>query len=589
MVQGIFPVERSDLKQIDKLIDDFKEFFLPKEWIWRKGQREAIKEIVKTYINKTHEVVVLEAPVGSGKSIIAMCVSFILNSIKKSGYILTSDISLQEQYERDFKNFKLNWGSIKGIDNYICTDNDEKNSIGTCRICNKSPQSMYCYKDCPYFSARDKAALSPTSILNYSYWLIMMNYVFSNRDENEEVKILFQPRDFVICDEAHKIVDIVQNHFSPKFDEFTIDKIKKLTTFYDVYKVADHRDQLKRLTSNIKKLYKEENQEQLLNILKSIEIDLENYRPSYELLKNKIKEYSLKNKVDKQWKDAVKLADWLKDLHCKIEDYVTIISKTSSRNLIKNPQGEETIVFNCLQEYYLMNNHFNKWNKFTVLMSATISEPSQYLKGMAISNAKFIKMESLFDFKKSPIYYIPGHKMSFKELNNTLPWLYKKIDSILLDHKNESGIIHSVSYDLALKIFTNVSKESQKRLLVYNGIDEKRDVLETLKREKNKVVIGPSLLEGLNLKDDWSRFQIFAKVPYLAITDKFVEAKMKLNPSWYQWKAILNILQGVGRSIRSENDYAITYILDGCFGDLIHYNRKAFPLEFIQRIIVKNE
>ena len=110
-----------------------------------------------------------------------------------------------------------------------------------------------------------------------------------------------------------------------------------------------------------------------------------------------------------------------------------------------------------------------------------------------------------------------------------------------------------------------------------------------LKTHKNKVVMGPSLLEGLDLKDDLSRFAIFAKVPYLSLSDKFVATKLKINPEWYRWKAIVNILQGTGRSVRSETDWAVTYILDGSLADLIHNNRKAFPIEFLQRISVVNE
>jgi Rad3-related DNA helicase len=107
-----------------------------------------------------------------------------------------------------------------------------------------------------------------------------------------------------------------------------------------------------------------------------------------------------------------------------------------------------------------------------------------------------------------------------------------------------------------------------------------------LKTSKNKVLIGPSLVEGLDLKDDWSRFAIFAKVPYLGLSDKFVATKLKIDPEWYRQQAIISILQGVGRSVRSETDYAITYFLDASLSDLIHNNRKSFPDEFLKRIKV---
>ena len=63
---------------------------------------------------------------------------------------------------------------------------------------------------------------------------------------------------------------------------------------------------------------------------------------------------------------------------------------------------------------------------------------------------------------------------------------------------------------------------------------------------------------------------------------------MNIKPDWYQWKTCVNILQGIGRSVRNEKDWAITYILDGSLSDLIHRNRKAFNNDFMSRIIVKN-
>jgi Rad3-related DNA helicase len=121
---------------------------------------------------------------------------------------------------------------------------------------------------------------------------------------------------------------------------------------------------------------------------------------------------------------------------------------------------------------------------------------------------------------------------------------------------------------------------------VYEGTEEKRKVLEMLKKDTSKVLMGPSLLEGLDLKDDWSRLQIFAKVPYLSLADKFVKAKLAINPDWYTWCAIKNVLQGTGRSIRNDSDWAVTYILDGSLADLIHKKRSAFPPEFMKRIVV---
>jgi ATP-dependent DNA helicase DinG len=569
---------------IEEKIEEFRATFLGENWVWRKGQIEAITTIIETYLNKSHSVVILSSPVGSGKSIIVMCASWIFNQMKLSSYILTSEISLQEQYENDFKKFNLNWGSIKGTDRYECINNFEKNSLGTCRIRNKAPKSFHCYNDCPYFSARDKASQTQSSLLNYSYWLIQQNYVNERFEES-----LFRPRPILFADEAHKISDIIQNHFSPRITDKTIDKLEKLTSFFDHYRVNDHKLNFQSIKINIKQLYQTENQDKLFSLLCDIELNLEAYKPSWELLKEKVKKEHPKNDPPKEWKEALRLCDWLKDFHCKIEDYVDIIENTSTRNIVKNPGLDKELVFNCLEESYLIHKYFHKHYEFVVLTSATFGDPSEYIKSLALKNAKYIKVDNLFDYSKSPIYFYNKHRMSYKEINNNLPWLINKVDEILDKHENVNGLIHSVSFDLAMKIFNGVSKKNKHRILVYNGTEEKMQVLNILKQSKNKVLIGPSLITGIDLKNDFSRFCIFAKTPYMSLSDNFVKAKMQNNPKWYAEKTIIDICQGIGRAIRNENDWAVTYYLDATLSDLLFKYRKSFPEEFIKRIITIND
>lgn len=571
-------------EQINENLEEFKQLFLPTDFQWRKGQKEAIITIAETYYNKTHSVVVLDAPVGSGKSIIAMAISYILNKDDKRGYILASDIALQEQYQNDFTRFKIRWGNIKGIDNYICIDNMEKNSLGTCRIRNRNPYTMYCYGECPYFSARDQASKSPTTLLNYAYWLIMMNYVFERADEP-----LFTPRDFTICDEGHKLLDIIQNHFSPKIDKNFIEKLQKLTHFFDVYKLHDHHKDLQSIKVNVKALFHTDNQEKLFSLLSEIELDIENYFPTVNKFKDAVEEQYPHDAPPKEWRDALWMCDWLKDVHCKIEDYVKIIDQTTTRNIVKNPTGEDELTFNCLEESYLMNRYFHQWNKFTVLMSATFADPMDYLKSIALRGAKYIKMENFFSYEKSPIYYYNKRRMSYNQIEQNLPWLYSTINDIMDKNKQYNGIIHTASYDLTLKIYNHLSPHNKKRILIYNGTEEKKEVLKILKQDKNKVLMGPSLRTGLDLKDDWSRFMIIAKIPYPSLGDIFIKTKMQLNPQWYQWKTIIEVLQSVGRSVRNEEDWCVGYILDACLSDLIHNSRKSFPIEFISRIKIVNE
>ena len=198
----------------------------------------------------------------------------------------------------------------------------------------------------------------------------MQNYVNKTIE-----KPLFPPRQFTICDEGHKILDIIQNHYSPKFDPKTTEKLERLTEFFAVFKVRDHFADYRNIKNCIEKLFKNENQDILHNILLEIEESFEEYFSSIERLKTKVNDDYPHDDPPKEWREALRLSDWLKDLHCKVEDFNEIIDKTSTRNIVKNPTGENELTFNCLQEPYMMHKYFHQWTGFTVLMSATFADP----------------------------------------------------------------------------------------------------------------------------------------------------------------------------------------------------------------------
>jgi Helicase C-terminal domain len=98
------------------------------------------------------------------------------------------------------------------------------------------------------------------------------------------------------------------------------------------------------------------------------------------------------------------------------------------------------------------------------------------------------------------------------------------------------------------------------------------------------VLISPSLHLGLDLKDDLSRFQIITKVPYLSLGDRWIDEKRKRSEQWYSWQTALRLVQGYGRSIRSKDDWATTYVLDSAFGPFVRRNKNILPDWFTQAI-----
>ncbi len=178
-------------KSIEKYLNMFVENHAGSDYVFRTGQKETIIDIVETYIEGKKKIYLLSAPTGSGKSHVAIAAAYILNKFGKRGYILTSELTLQDQYEADIQKLKLGWGSVRGIDNYLCTENGEKHSLGDCKIKNLNSfatKKLDCYKECPYFFARDYASMTPTSILNYSLFKHSCELYKNNNYENECIK-----------------------------------------------------------------------------------------------------------------------------------------------------------------------------------------------------------------------------------------------------------------------------------------------------------------------------------------------------------------------------------------------------------------
>jgi Rad3-related DNA helicase len=101
---------------------------------------------------------------------------------------------------------------------------------------------------------------------------------------------------------------------------------------------------------------------------------------------------------------------------------------------------------------------------------------------------------------------------------------------------------------------------------------------------KPTVLISPSLHLGLDLKDDLSRFQIITKIPYPNKNDRWIDARRKMDEDWYYWQTALKLIQGYGRSIRSKDDWAKTYVLDSAFRYFVRKNRNILPNWFIKAI-----
>jgi Rad3-related DNA helicase len=192
-------------------------------------------------------------------------------------------------------------------------------------------------------------------------------------------------------------------------------------------------------------------------------------------------------------------------------------------------------------------------------------------------NHTSLQLSSPFPVENRPIIYSGIGKMSAREIDATLPRLAQAVKEILKEHRNEKGIIHCHSYKIAWYLKKSLRNS---RLLIHDTANRDEILRKHITSKKPTVLLSPSMTEGVDLMGDLSRFQILCKVPFPYLGDKLVRKKMNKWKWWYDLQTAKTVIQSVGRSVRSETDTAITYILDGSWENFFAKNRKLFGPEF---------
>jgi ATP-dependent DNA helicase DinG len=188
--------------------------------------------------------------------------------------------------------------------------------------------------------------------------------------------------------------------------------------------------------------------------------------------------------------------------------------------------------------------------------------------------------------KNRRIYMKNTAWLSAKTMSESLPKIADAVDEIMLKHNNEKGIIHTTSYAQLQFIKDHIKKENQDRLIETGTRMDRTEVLERhYSSKKPTVLISPSLHLGVDLKDDLSRFQIVVKVPYPDLTDKKIAKMKERDQKWYTWNTVLRLVQAYGRSVRSKDDYATTYVLDSSISYLLKNAQDIVPKWFTEAIV----
>lgn len=514
---------------------------------FRLGGREALEKIDAAFTSGK-KFVFVDAPTGSGKSGLAVAVARKYKSV-----ILTPTKILQEQYANT-KQFEKEY-TIKGKTNYNCglkglehfpVDESvcisdkithESRSLIQLELPNKQTKISRILKGkcaeqgiCPYYTKVYNIGKVPGAILNYDLFFRLKKY--PGQEWGTDMG------DTLVLDEAHQLIDKAREIFGFKFSNIAAQRLIGKT--------------------GLRKKHTGVTEEPVAWLERVLEI------------------VKARLQVENDPKKASKLDSFAKRAGYILEQEI----QNDKKFFLED--SEEEFEIKPLDLRYLRGKIFYPFKR-VLMLSATFPFNFKEIFGIPEEEAEVISIESTFPKSIRPIIFprdLP--KMNRDTVLTSEQPAISLLNQILETHKDHKGIVHTSNY----KFMGQLKKlyRGNKRFIWVDQDMNKDEAMERHAKAKvPTILVSPSMMEGVDLKDDLARFGIILKVPY-PMLDEYTKRLMRIYPSWYDNLTATNLLQAYGRQVRDEKDWARFYILDGAFWNCISKSKQCYSPYFLEAV-----
>ena len=311
--------------------------------------------------------------------------------------------------------------------------------------------------------------------------------------------------------------------------------------------------------------------------------DLKEFLDPEKKYKEKINNYLLsKAKSEEEYNAKIQEIEGsistIENLNDKIGFLITDQQKNPDNWVVKVKKDKlnagskiESIEFNpVFIRQYAYDKYF-RLGLINIIMSATILDYKKlaYNLGFDPSEVGYIGVDPVFPAKNNKVFLLRlvDLRLWKHDTEQDIEDLYKqvteKIDLLLDLHPIDKGIIHANTNEICKYIhqFTH----HKNRILTHNTANRNEILMKHKESGDPTVLCSPSMTEGVDLPDDQSRFQIIVKIPYAYLGDARVRERMDLDQDFYDLHTAVVSIQAIGRSVRSYNDFAVSYIIDERF------------------------
>lgn len=531
----------------------------------RGNQVSNINDIVVAFNDDKIKNVVLSAPTGTGKSIIGAVVAEVMHALRHPGmnknasFLLTATNVLAHQYHESFGDLEVDdFHIIKGASNYACSalsTPDEEQTAESCaiRIFEKSGMeetvNQHCNL-CPYQQARKAKDYARQLITNYSYYFV----------DRLTVANPMAPRTVCVFDEAHLLNDLFTEHNAIYFSEKRLAGIiEEISTVLNLGNTEVFRS-FKEIRTDMQagKITNE-------NYIVYVEQLAENYGLICAQAETEAQEAI---RQPAKYLKLIKLSKKFKNYASKIHDMIDfdypVVFEYKPKDL-KKQQAEHEISIKPIfvgEMFEALDNA-----EHNLLMSATISEQYAKITMSLPGTTRHIRLPPQFPPENKKVIFYKPQVLNYTTMKDpeVIKGLTKSVVEIVDHHtkKGERGIILAPSFAVGETIAAGL-RNPRYRVFEHTRGTKLADILEEFKiyRAGPAVLITPSGYEGVDLPGDLSRFQVLVKMPFASLGDERIKVILNRYPQIYALNALMKVTQGAGRSVRSADDHAVTYVLD---------------------------
>ncbi len=531
-----------------------------------RGTQERALADIRDAFAAGNDVVLVRAPTGSGKSLLARAVMGAAREVADAApseptgaYYTTPQVSQLDDVAVD--DLLADLREIRGKSNYDCILPGEHDTPVDRAPCARE-RGFDCRIEhrCPYFSDRAIASGNRFAAMTLAYFM---------RTAGSDT---FRKRDVVVIDEAHGLAEWAEMYATielspdrvPVWDDVgvpNVDGDAGGVNAGDGGPDADE-DALDRTARFA---------ETLLGVAKRAKDDLVG-RPELD-------------------REAVakrdRLAELISELGWFLEDHRDVDSPTTW--VVDQPGGEDSAleIKPLDPARYLRHTVWDRGEKFA-LLSATILSKDAFCRGVGLDPATvaLVDVEHTFPLSNRPLYDVTRGSMTYEHRDDTIPEIARLIVRLMADHPDEKGLVHAHSYDIAERLVEELGGFGvAARLRRHTRANRDAELAAWQASPDPEVFVSVKMEEALDLHGDLCRWQVVCKAPYRNTNDSRVARRLADGQwGWYHRTALRTVIQACGRVVRAPDDYGATYLADDSLLDLFDRAEADTPSWFRDQV-----